>query len=167
MRDILREHDKLYLIDNKFVKRPTNVKQSLWQEIHGTETGDTILNIKLRAQDQLGCLAEEVKIQLQVGDKVPDPKGMGKYPLYPTKPTETCADSSFQKDRVQYQIIYQPTPPVKSDSTTASSSTVEANQTFDNKIHYMLEHLDRINVIEMFSHRPSTLSTVFQNIFTR
>ena len=140
---VLREHDKLYLIDNKFVKRPTNIKQSLWQEIHGIETGDTILNIKLRAQDQLGYLTEEIKIQLSVRDKAPD-KGMGNFLFNPMKPVETCTDSSYLQDQGQYQITYQPIPTPMSasfrlDVTAAGSSTMESSQESGNKKHSMFK----------------------------
>ena len=140
---VLREHDKLYLIDNKFVKRPTNIKQSLFREIHGIETGDTILNIKLRAQDQLCYLAEEIKIQLSVRDKAPD-KGMGNFLFNRMEPIQTCTDSSCLQDQGQYQIIHQPFPTPMStsfrlDVTTAGSFTMESCQESGNKIQSMFE----------------------------
>ena len=69
VKDMLRDQDVLHVIQYRMCHPNTHahvICHELKREVHGTEEGDTVLSVKLRAQDQLGLPARHVTV-MKVG----------------------------------------------------------------------------------------------------
>ena len=150
---MLHDHDKLYLIENTFAKVPVNVEQYMLQgKIYGIEMGDTVLSVKLRGQDQLNILAEEIKIQMR--NKISDPKTCSKNEKKNRKNFLDYTDTSVMKDCKQYQITHLKFGTCGSTMAVSGNSKTETSENYGNKIYSMFQGINITNPFSFSAPKP-------------
>ena len=91
---VLRDRDKLFMIENKFGYSPRNLIQGSGLRVYGMEVGDTVLSVKLRAQEQLGVSAAHLQVE----------RVLSRYPL---RPPALCPEHHCLKPTAVYRVTYR------------------------------------------------------------
>ena len=91
---VLRDRDKLFMIENKFGESPRNLIQESGLRVYGMEVGDTVLSVKLRAQEQLGVSAAHLQVERVLS-------------CYPRRPPALCPEHHRLKPTALYRVIYR------------------------------------------------------------
>ena len=94
---VLHDRDKLFMIENKFCESPRNLIHQSGLRVYGIEVGDTVLSVKLRAQDQLGVSVAHLLVERVVSN-------------YPRRPPALCPEHHRLKPTAVYRVIYRFTP---------------------------------------------------------
>ena len=93
---VLRDRDKLFMIENKFGESPRNLIQESGLRVYGMEVGDTVLSVKLRAQEQLGISAAHLGVERVLSS-------------YPRQPPALCPEHHRLKPTALHRVIYRST----------------------------------------------------------